>query len=135
MSKSKYIRGHLTLENKHIMKINVFECPAIGYMGRMLAGSKRTPEGEVIVWNGNIFQDREGTLEKIWYGDIRLTDSEVVKSLKKYSTETGYKLYVLREMDGRFEYEREPDISRPVLIVEGSILTSKDEILREKFID
>lgn len=76
-----------------------------GFMiGRMVAGSKSTyleayPNNNVI-FNANIVIKSRG---KIWYGDLDLTlDGE---SLQKIASELGESLYILREMDGRFENE------------------------------
>jgi hypothetical protein len=72
--------------------------------GRLIAGSKsiyreRYPENE-IYFNCNIFVPGEG---KVWYGDIDVTlDRE---ALKEIANEIGKNLYILREMDGRFENE------------------------------
>ena len=71
--------------------------------GRLLSGSKslyreRHPEN-LVCFNANVFT-REG---KIWYGDLDITlESE---KLERIAQELGEKLYVLREMDGRFENE------------------------------
>lgn len=76
--------------------------------GRMISGSKsgyyqRHPNNEVY-FNANIFILGEG---KVWWGDLDLTlDKEV---LSKISSRLGKKLYVLREMDGRFENENAND--------------------------
>lgn len=79
-----------------------------GFMtGRMIAGSKSTylacyPNNNVI-FNANIIMKSRG---KIWYGDLDLTlDGEV---LQKIASELGEPLYILREMDGRFENEEKP---------------------------
>lgn len=80
-----------------------------GYIpGRMISASKsgyrlKYPDNEVY-FNANIFVLGEG---KIWWGDIDITrDREV---LEKISKDCGKKLYILREMDGRFENENASD--------------------------
>jgi hypothetical protein len=71
--------------------------------GRMLSGSKSryreaNPHNEVY-FNANVFTRNE----KIWFGDIDVTiDGE---KLERIAEAIGEKLYVLREMDGRFENE------------------------------
>ena len=73
-------------------------------LGRMVGFSKtlyrqRYPNNE-IVFNANIFTKSSG---KIWWGDLDLTLDE--EKLKEISKEMGEPLYILREMDGRFENE------------------------------
>ena len=71
--------------------------------GRMISYSKSTyrqkyPEN-IVAFNANIFTKKE----KVWWGDLDITkDSE---SLQRAATECGETLYVLRELDGRFENE------------------------------
>ena len=70
--------------------------------GRMISHSKsgymkRNPGNEVY-FNANIFVLDEG---KIWWGDLDLTNDKPL--LEKISNECGKKLYILRELDGRFE--------------------------------
>jgi hypothetical protein len=71
--------------------------------GRMLSGSKSrymdaNPDHEVY-FNANVFT-RQG---KLWWGDLDITiDAE---KLQNIAEAMGEKLYVLREMDGRFENE------------------------------
>ena len=78
-------------------------------MGRMISSSKsyyrdRNPNS-VCYFNANIVTAKEG---KIWYGDLDLTkDGETIKAIAE---EYGVTLYVLREMDARFEYESEDGV-------------------------
>lgn len=71
---------------------------------RMISYSKsayrdRFPENEVY-FNSNIFVLGEG---KVWFGDIDITlDRE---QLQKVASQIGKDLFILREMDGRFENE------------------------------
>jgi hypothetical protein len=73
-------------------------------MGRMISGSKSGyreiyPNHEV-VFNANIVLASRG---KVWYGDLDLTlDSGKIQEI---STKLGEPIYVLREMDARFENE------------------------------
>jgi hypothetical protein len=72
--------------------------------GRMLSFSKshyrkEHPEHQVL-FNANVFCEESG---KIWYGDINLTLEGNL--LGEIATELNTTLYVLREMDGRFENE------------------------------
>jgi hypothetical protein len=83
-----------------ILKANGF------IMGRMISFSKsdyrdKNPNS-VCYFNANIVTAKEG---KVWYGDLDLTkDGE---SIKAVAEATGEIIYVLREMDGRFEHEDE----------------------------
>ena len=72
------------------------------FSGRMIWGSKSSycnqyPNHEVY-FNANIIIIPDG---KIWYGDIDVTIDE--KELQKIANEIEKDLYILREMDGRFE--------------------------------
>ena len=66
--------------------------------GRMMSGSKISPKGHICVWNANIVTKSQG---KIWFGDLDLTLDG--KKLKLIADQIGEPLYVLREMDCRFE--------------------------------
>jgi hypothetical protein len=86
--------------------------------GRLLSASKSdyrnaNPENE-IYFNANIFTS-EG---KIWYGDLDITKD--AEKLKRISESIGKKLYVLKEMDGRFENE---DISE-IQIIKKAVFTT-----------
>jgi hypothetical protein len=72
--------------------------------GRLISYSKssyrkRFPENEVY-FNGNIFTKELG---KVWWGDIDLTVSSDI--LQEIANEIQMDLFVLSEMDGRFENE------------------------------
>ena len=76
-----------------------------GFMiGRMISGSKsgyreRFPNNDA-VFNANIVIATRG---KVWYGDLDLTLDE--EKLKEIAKTLGEPLYILREMDARFENE------------------------------
>lgn len=78
------------------------------HTARMISYSKstyrqRNPENEVY-FNANIFVLGEG---KVWFGDLDVTkDRETLQSI---ATEIGKDLYILRELDGRFENENIKD--------------------------
>jgi len=72
--------------------------------GRIVSGSKsfyynKYPDN-LIVFNGNIVTKKRG---KIWYGDLDITFE--FDQLKSIADELGEDLYILREMDARFENE------------------------------
>jgi hypothetical protein len=74
------------------------------FIGRMLSYSKSTyrktyPDSEVY-FNANIFTKNSG---KIWWGDIDLTTEG--ETLQAIANQAGEDLFVLCEMDGRFENE------------------------------
>lgn len=85
---------------------DIFRKNGFLYCGRMIGFSKsyyrETHPDNKVVFNANIFTLEDG---KIWYGDLDLTLDET--ELKKVAQEIGKKLYVLYEMDGRFENEEQ----------------------------
>jgi hypothetical protein len=56
--------------------------------------------------------------EKVWYGDIDLTISKT--ALQTISVDENIDIYVLREMDGRFENEDKPRMDYPVAIYKSN---------------
>jgi hypothetical protein len=77
-------------------------------LGRMISFSKSSyrekyPDNEVY-FNANIFVLGEG---KVWYGDVDVTKD--TDSLQNVAREMGKDLYILSEMDGRFENENLDD--------------------------
>lgn len=68
--------------------------------GRMISGSKKSPEGCICVWNANVVTKSEG---KVWFGDLNLTHEG--DKLKEIAVEVGEPLYVLGEHDCRFDTE------------------------------
>jgi len=84
----------------------------LGIRGRMISGSKSGyrkiyPE-HVVVFNANLCTGAG----KFWYGDIDITlDSP---RLQEICDRVGESIYVLREMDGRFENEDNPRVSDAV---------------------
>jgi hypothetical protein len=91
----------------------------LGICGQMISGSKSGYRDalpcNVPIFNSNVIAARGNDLEKIWYGDIDLTLSE--GNLAKLATKLNATIYVLREMDGRFENEDKPKIDRYVFMV------------------
>jgi hypothetical protein len=78
----------------------------LGFPGRMISGSKsgyhKNYPNNLVIFNANVCTDRN----KIWYGDLDLTlDKEKLSLL---AVALGQDLYVLYEMDGRFENEKSP---------------------------
>jgi len=75
----------------------------LGACGRMLSAGKIQREGQDVVWNGNVCVK---SLGKIWFGDIDLIGSN--DDLTQLATKLGEPVYVLREMDARFNNEKKP---------------------------
>ena len=81
--------------------------------GRMISGSKsdysrRHPDNKVY-FNANVCTKSKG---KIWYGDLDLTlDGE---KLIEFAQNIGEELFILREMDGRFENEGNPKLDKAI---------------------
>ena len=78
----------------------------LGFPGRMISGSKsgyhKNYPNNLVIFNADVCTDRN----KIWYGDLDLTlDKEKLSLL---AVALGQDLYVLYEMDGRFENEKAP---------------------------
>ena len=70
--------------------------------GRMISAHKDSPPGCKCVFNANLVSPTKG---KVWYGDLNLTrEGDKLKEVAKAAGET---LYVLREMDCRFETEND----------------------------
>jgi hypothetical protein len=76
--------------------------------GRLIASSKSAYRdqnpGHDVLFNANIFILGKG---KVWWGDIDLTSDW--STLEIIASTLGKSLYVLREMDGRFEWEESSD--------------------------
>jgi hypothetical protein len=86
----------------------------LGMQGKMISGSKsgyrdKHPKN-LAVFNANVCIVENGKGAKIWYGDIDITKSR--ESLKSLASIMGTDIYVLYEMDGRFENESNPVIGR-----------------------
>ncbi len=84
----------------------------LGFPGRMVSASKldysrQYPE-HIVVFNSNVCTE-DG---KIWFGDIDVTLDE--DKLKTLAEAIGKKVYVLYEMDGRFDNEDSPQLDNAV---------------------
>ena len=87
----------------------------LGMNGRMISGSKsgyitRYPKN-LAVFNANVCTKNEG---KIWYGDVDLTLSREELSELARLLETD--VYVLYEMDARFENEASPKLENALIV-------------------
>lgn len=87
--------------------------------GRMIGGSKsgymaKHPH-HIVVFNANICTKSQG---KIWYGDLDLSLDGMW--LVDYRKQVGEDLFILYEMDARFENETKPKFDSAVAIVTGT---------------
>jgi len=82
----------------------------IGHTSRMIAGSKsgyrKAYPNNVPIFNSNLVAIEDGKPTKVWYGDLDLTIDHA--KLLEASKELETVLYVINEMDGRFENEDNP---------------------------
>lgn len=80
----------------------------LGYPGVMLSMSKsnyrNSHPNNLVVFNGNVCVIDK----KVWFGDIDITISKNI--LLELSKELNQSLYILSEMDGRFDNEDKPKI-------------------------
>jgi hypothetical protein len=102
---------------------------ALGYPGRMISGSKsgyrdRHPDN-FVVFNSNICTESE----KVWFGDIDLTlQKEALCELAKANNET---IYVLYEMDARFENEDSPQLGKaPIKFLSDGTFKVSDKLVQ-----
>lgn len=87
----------------------------LGIRSSMLGSKSRYSDRHkenFVVFNSNLITKEYG---KVWYGDLDLTKSEAV--LIQLSKALGVELYVLYEMDGRFDNEEAPKIEKAVFKV------------------
>lgn len=79
----------------------------LGWSGALLGSKTRykskNPKN-LVIFNANVCTD-DG---KIWWGDLDITKSE--KNLVELAKTINKTIYVLYEMDGRFENEKQPRI-------------------------
>jgi len=85
----------------------------LGFPGHLISWSKsgyrKFNPTHLVIFNSNICIE-EG---KIWYGDLDITVSH--KFLLKLAEKLNKVIYVLYEMDGRFENETKPKIENHVI--------------------
>jgi len=82
----------------------------MGYDGKVICGSKtgyrQVYPSNMVFFNSNICVMNGKKPVKVWWGDIDVTFSRNL--IKKIAVETKHDIYILREMDGRFENEKKP---------------------------
>jgi len=102
----------------------------LGSNGRMISGSKsgyhnRYPN-HVAIFNANIIAKMpDGSIEKLWYGDVDITLDE--NAIKSAALDGECELYVLREMDARFEFEDNPQITKYVYMTDGVEVSTPED--------
>lgn len=69
----------------------------------------------LVVFNANVCTREDG---KIWYGDLDITIHE--SKLWLLAKALGKEIYVLYEMDGRFEHESSPRIENALYVCQGN---------------
>jgi hypothetical protein len=86
----------------------------LGRPGRMIAGSKSgysdSNPNHLTIFNANICIEHG----KVWHGDLDLTLSKDI--LTDLANEVGQDLYILYEMDARFENENAPLLENAVIV-------------------
>lgn len=85
----------------------------LGNHGRMISGSKigymyRHPDN-LVVFNANVCT----ASGKIWFGDLDITKD--FEKLKEAAEVLNCRLYVLHEMDARFDSEDRPRLEKAVV--------------------
>ena len=90
----------------------------LGLCGRLLSGSKsrylEQYDDHIVVFNANVFV-KDG---KLWFGDLDISkDGEKLQNL---ANDIGESVYVLREMDGRFDNEKNPPLKKAVVVFNPS---------------
>ena len=97
----------------------------LGASGRIISMSKsgyreKNPKSAAI-FNANIVATLRGLkeYEKVWFGDLDITKDE--SALNEIAAETGLDLFVLYEMDGRFENEDNPQVSKHAFKTDGEM--------------
>lgn len=105
----------------------------LGYNGRMISGSKsgyreRHPNNFAI-FNANLCV-KDG---KFWFGDVDITyDKEI---LSNFAKDENCEVYVLYEMDGRFDNEDSPLIKKAAVIFHSDGTFTIKEELRQYYTD
>lgn len=82
----------------------------LGYTGKLISGSKsgyrKAYPLNMVFFNANICVIDGKKTVKVWWGDIDVTLSRNL--IKKIANETQEDIYILCEMDARFENEKKP---------------------------
>lgn len=100
----------------------------LGHCGQMLSGSKsgyldRHPKN-VAIFNANVCV-KAG---KVWFGDLDLTKS--LAKLKELAKVLNEKVYVLYEMDGRFQNESKPKLDNAICCIAPNGIVTINNVLK-----
>lgn len=102
-------------------KMNSNQDIAIKHLGMLAdlismskSGYKKDNPDNIVVFNSNICTN----VEKIWHGDIDITKS--LQKLKDLAIEIKEDIYVLYEMDGRFNNEDKPLLHKYVVHISAN---------------
>jgi hypothetical protein len=98
----------------------------VGYDGNMIAGSKsgyrNAYPNNFALFNANICILEKKLFKsngvKVWWGDIDITKSR--NALREIALELDVDIYVLSEMDGRFENDKSPIMKNFVYRANGN---------------
>jgi len=85
----------------------------LGWPGHIVSGSKtfyreKNPT-HLVIFNANVCTDAG----KVWWGDVDVTISK--NDLSQLAKESGKTIYVLYEIDGRFENEKDPKLDQAAI--------------------
>jgi hypothetical protein len=89
--------------------------------GRLVSQSKShyldSNPDNIVVFNANVCITKSGLFrrrktDKIWYGDLDVTKD--MRKIEALAEAIGERVYVLREMDARFENEDSPKLENAV---------------------
>lgn len=110
----------------------------LGPSGRMICWDtdtyvKEHPNDEV-VFNANLCMlTIQPKRRKLWYGDLNLTkENDILQEIADFCREP---IYILSELDGRYEYEKDPQIDRAIKMYNPEKLAnygSKSYLIRNK---
>ena len=95
------------------MKKVLFIESILGFPGRLISGQKNNYNGKC-VFNSNLCTKSR----KLWFGDIDFARDE--KKLQEIADKLNETIYILKEMDGRFENGKKPKIEKAVFVVNPS---------------
>lgn len=80
-------------------------------LGPSKSGYASSHKNDLVIFNANICTKQHG---KIWYGDLNVTKSQ--DHLYTLTDDVGEDLYVLYEMDARFQFEDDPQFHKAAVI-------------------
>ena len=84
-------------------------------VGAMIGASKSayasSHKNDLVVFNANLCTKEFG---KVWYGDLNVTKSK--EHLHRLADDAGVDIYVLSEMDARFEFEENPLLHKAIIV-------------------